>query len=79
MKISELTQLLSKVTQLGGDLEVVLKAAEGEAETVITDLGIHLKPTGGGVQSTLTIEHGSAPPLAPEPAPVELLQQETSA
>lgn len=67
MKISDLSAMLSKVTQLAGDLEVVLKAAEGEAETVITDLGIHLSPASGTAGSTLTIEHGTPPPAVVEP------------
>lgn len=66
MKISDLSQLLSRVQQTAGDLEVVFKAAEGDAETVITDLGIHLDPTSGETVGKLEIAHGTAPP-APEP------------
>ena len=69
MKLSELQTVLSKVSQIAGDVDVVLKAAEGDLETVITDLGIHLDPTSGNAGSTLTIEHGTAPP-EPPPAPV---------
>jgi hypothetical protein len=65
MKISDLTALLSRVQSIAGDVEVVLKAAETEVETVITDLGIHLDPTSAAAGGTLTIEHGTATPPAP--------------
>lgn len=63
MKVSELVGLLSKVQQFASDVDVVLKAAENEAETVISDLAIHIAPDGttGG---TLEITHGTAPPAA---------------
>jgi hypothetical protein len=66
VKISDLTALLSRVQQIAGDVDVVLQAADTEAETVITDLGIHLDPASGSVGSSLTITHGTAP--APPPA-----------
>lgn len=69
MKISDLTSLLSRVQSIAGDVEVVLKAAESEVETVITDLGIHLDPTSAAAGGTLTIEHGTAPPPPPVDAP----------
>lgn len=75
MKISDLSALLTRVQQIAGDVDVVLKAAEGEAETVISNLGINLKPDASGPAGSLVIEHGeaSAPPEAdpaasPEPA-----------
>jgi hypothetical protein len=68
LKISDLTGLLNKVQQIAGDVEVELQAAEGEAKSFITDLGIHLDPTTASAGGTLTITHGDAPP---PPAPVE--------
>jgi hypothetical protein len=75
MKLSELQSLLGRIQQLAGDVDVVLKAADSEAETVITDLGIHLDATSAAPTSTLTITHGTAPapaaadPPAPEDPP----------
>ena len=66
MKLSDLQQLLTKVQTIAGDVEVVLKDAVSEAETVITDLGIHLDPTTAQAGGTLTIEHGVAAPAAAE-------------
>lgn len=62
MKISDLSALLSKVTQTAGDVDVVLKDDSTEVETVITDLAIHIDPASGGVGGTLEIMHGAAPP-----------------
>lgn len=67
MKISDLSNLLTKVQSIAGDVEVVLKHAEQEAETVITDLGIHLDPQSATTTGSLVIEHDTAPPVAAEP------------
>lgn len=69
MKISELSNLLTKVQSIGGDLDVVLHDAAEEAETVITDLAVHISPESGGVDGKLTITHGDAPPPAAPEAP----------
>lgn len=73
MKISDLQGLLGKVQSIAGDVEVVLKAAETEVETVITDLGIHLDPSSGNAGGTLEVTHGTAAPADPaqteQPAP----------
>lgn len=69
MTLSELQGLLSKVQSIAGDVEIVLKDAVSEAETVITDLGIHLDPTSATAGGTLEVTHGPAPvPAAAEPA-----------
>lgn len=71
MKISELTAALSRVQQIVGDADVVLKDAVSEAESVITKLGLDLGATGTATEGTLTLTHGEAPPapVAEEPPP----------
>lgn len=69
MKISDLSAVLSRVQQIAGDVDVVFKDAESEAETVINDLGLHLDPSGSSDGGKLTITHGDAPPA---PAQEEL-------
>lgn len=67
MKISELAGLLAKVQNIAGDVDVVLKDAASEVETVITDFVMHLSPSDGSVTGGVSIEHGPAP-AAPPPA-----------
>jgi hypothetical protein len=67
VKISELTALFAKVQNIAGDVEVALKNVESEAETVITDLTIHLSPADGATNGGLTIEHATAGPPPPVP------------
>lgn len=68
MKISELSNLLTKVQSIGGDLDVVLQDAKTELETVINDLAVHISPESGTVDGKLVIAHGDAPPVQ-EPLP----------
>ena len=65
MKLSDLQALLTKVQTIAGDVDVVLKAADTEAQTVISDLAIHLDPSTGQAGGTLEVTHAPAgPPLA---------------
>lgn len=75
MKISDLSALLAKVQSIAGDVDVVLKAAETAAETVITDLGIHLDPTTAVAGGTLEIQHAPATPPPPEAPPIATEQE----
>lgn len=69
--VSELQQGLSKIQASIGDVEVVLKAAEQEAETVVKSFEVSLSPTGSATGSAVTIVHGTADPAPPTPEPVE--------
>ena len=60
MKLSELSSLLTKVQSIAGDVDVVLRAAEGDLETVISDLVVHIDPTTGSPESTLAIVASAA-------------------
>lgn len=77
MKLSELQALFSKVNSIAGDVEVVLKSAEDEVETVITDLAVHLDPTTGATGGTLEVTHGAASP-APPPDPADAAADDTA-
>lgn len=66
MKISELQGLLSKVQNVVGDAEVILKAAEGGAETVLHTVGIELGASGDPTSQAVTVTHGE-PAATPEP------------
>lgn len=72
MKISEVQGLLSKVQSITGDVEVVLKAAESEAETIIQSVAIELGAD-GGTPTTVTVAHAPAP----EPTPAAPVEQPT--
>jgi hypothetical protein len=61
VKVSELQGLLSKVQSVAGDVEVILKSAETEAQTVISDLAIHLDPSTGQTGGSLEVTHAPAP------------------
>lgn len=69
MKLSELIAGLNKLTQFAGDLPVVIKNVESEAETVLHSIGINIDPSSGTANGSVTINHGTAPEPAPEPAP----------
>lgn len=68
MKISELQALLAKVTNVVGDAEVILKAVESDAETVLKTVGIELGAGGDPTAAGVTISHGAPPPADPTPA-----------
>lgn len=69
MKISDVQALLSKVSNVAGDVELVLKAVEGEAETVIHSVGIELGAAGDATSAAATITHGPAPEAPAESNP----------
>jgi hypothetical protein len=73
MDVSQLIAALQKVSQLAGDVPVVLKHAESEAETVLQSIGVHINPTTGETSGEAVLEHGDAPdtPPAPDPTPAE--------
>lgn len=71
LKISELVAELNKAQAAVGDLPVVFKAIEGDAETFLHTLGIELAPGQSSINSTISINHGTTDPTpAPEPDPV---------
>jgi len=73
MKVTELIAALQKVQQVAGDVPVVLKDVEGDAETALLSIGVHIDPTSGSPVGGVTLEHGeqpASPPVEPEaPAP----------
>lgn len=66
MKVSALQGVLSRIQQIAGDVEVVIKAAEDGVSEAITDLEIHLDPNDAAAPGTVTAQLGPAP-AAPEP------------
>lgn len=72
MLISELINALGKINQIAGDIPVVLKHVEQEAETELVSLGLHIDPTSGSTGGKITLEHGAAPvaPVQTPEAPV---------
>lgn len=69
MKISELSSALSKVSQIAGDVEVVLRDASTGAETELKTLGLKLDPSTGESGSSVTIEHSAKPSTPPHTEP----------
>lgn len=67
MTLNELIQGLNKLTQFAGDLPVVIKDAETEAETVLHSIGINVDPSGNAANGSITLNHAPAP-AATEPA-----------
>lgn len=65
MKISELQGLLTRIQSGIGDVEIVLKSAEGAAGSVIKSIEADLNPETGQAAGAVTITHGAA---EPEPA-----------
>jgi hypothetical protein len=68
MKIADLQTVLTKVQQITGEAEVILKDVETGAETVLQNIGLELGADGSVSSSVVTINHGPAAP-DPEPAP----------
>lgn len=69
LKISEFVAELNKVQAAVGDLPVVFKAVEGDAESFLHTIGIELAPSSSKVQSTVSINHTTEAPAEPEPEP----------
>ena len=70
MTVQEVIGLLSKVQSMAGDLPVVFKALEGDAETVLHKIGLEIEPGSGNAAGTVTVVHGPEQTPAPDPAPV---------
>jgi hypothetical protein len=71
MTLNELIQGLNKLTQFAGELPVVIKDAETEAETVLHSIGINIDPAGGTANGSISLNHAPAPAAVPAPAPAE--------
>lgn len=69
MTVAEVIGLLSKVQSMAGDLPVVFKAVEGEAETVLHKIGLEIAPGDGTATGTVTVVHGPEAVAAVEPTP----------
>ena len=69
--ITQLVAALQKVNQIAGDIPVVVKHVEQDAETALLHFGLDLDPASGSTGSKLILTHGPAPaaPAAPDPAP----------
>lgn len=77
MTLSELLAGLQKLSQYAGDLPVVIKAVETEAETVFHSIGLQIDPS-GNANGKVTINHSVTPATAPDvqvPAPAPDTQQ----
>lgn len=61
MQISELAAALSKVQSIVGDAEVIFKAVEGDAETVLHDIQLTLRADGTTASTVVALNHGAAP------------------
>lgn len=71
MTLTELLSGLQKISQYAGDLPVVIKDIETEAETVFHSIGLQIDPS-GAANGKVTINHATTSPPAPaEPVPVE--------
>lgn len=61
MKVSELTAALQKVQQIAGDVEIKVKHAEQDIETVLRDIVVHVDPASGGASGKAVLQHEPAP------------------
>lgn len=68
MNISELVAVLGKVSQVAGDIPVILHDLEADVQTEVKSLELTFDPHTGSPSSVVSIAHG---PAAPAPAPVE--------
>lgn len=68
MKVSELVGMLQKVSQIVGDVPVVLKELASEAETEIKSLGVTLDSAEGSEGGTVTLQHATSTTPAAAPA-----------
>jgi hypothetical protein len=65
VNISDVTAALTKVSQLVGDVPVVLRDLETDAETELKSLEVSIDAATGQTSSIVTVTHG---PPAPAPA-----------
>jgi hypothetical protein len=68
VKISELTAALNKVSQVAGDVDLVLRQVDADAPTFLHGLLLDFDPVAGAAGSTVTIEHDTEPPAGTDPA-----------
>lgn len=80
MTVSEIIAALSRVQQIAGDLPVVFKEIESDAETVLQSIGVNIDPNSGAAGGSVTLQHSTAPaaPAAPpaEQAPAPAIDPE---
>lgn len=78
MTLSEFISGLQRFTQIAGDLPVIFKDAETEAETVLHAVGINVDLGSGAAAGSVTVAHGpAAAQLAPAPDPTQPAAPET--
>lgn len=61
MTLAELIQGFQKFSQFAGDLPVVIRDVETEAETILHSIGIQVDPSGNAT-GKVTINHAATPP-----------------
>jgi pyrrolidone-carboxylate peptidase len=72
LTLSEFIAGLQRFTQIAGDLPVVFKDAETEAETVLHAVGINVDLGSGAAAGSVTVSHGkTAAQVAPNPDPTQ--------
>lgn len=69
MKISELQAIFARASQLLGDAPVILKAAEGDAETFVKGIEVLITSDQATDAGQITLLHTTEPPAPAEPAP----------
>lgn len=71
MNISELVAAFNKVSQVAGDVPVILKDTDTGAETYVHALVLSFDPETGSTDSMVVLAHGPAvtPPPPPSPPP----------
>lgn len=65
MTVSELLSVLQRVQQVAGDVPVIVKDLEHDAETVLQSIGLHIDPSGGQAGGSVVLEHATAKPADP--------------
>jgi hypothetical protein len=72
MQVSKLIEALQRVVQVAGDVPVVLRELESDAETELKSLGVHIDAQTGDTGGNVTLEHAAASPSnPPSEAPAE--------
>jgi hypothetical protein len=61
MTISELISALNRVSQVAGDVPVILRSVEGDVETEVKALTLSFDPRSGSTSSQIAVTHGSPP------------------
>lgn len=57
MTISELISALNRVSQVAGDVPVILKSVEGDVETEVKALTLSFDPRSGSTSSQIAVTH----------------------